>query len=170
MIFCPKCGAQLDDNAEFCTKCGASVKQQATGAAGAVNQVLNTPDTTAQFDQQDIQNNKVMAVLAYLGILVLVPIFGAKDSKFAKFHANQGLIVFIIDVALGIIQGIIGAVTARDWATYLLYGPNPVAVIFNIIFGIIWIVVAIFIIMGIVNAATGKAKELPIIGKFKILK
>ena len=33
-----------------------------------------------------------MAILAYFGILVLIPILAAKDSKFARFHANQGLL------------------------------------------------------------------------------
>ena len=37
---------------------------------------------------EDVQNNKVFAILAYIGILVLVPIFAAKESKFARFHAN----------------------------------------------------------------------------------
>lgn len=50
----------------------------------------NTSDMTSQFDPRDIQNNKVMAILAYFGILVLIPIFAAKESKFARFHANQG--------------------------------------------------------------------------------
>ena len=39
-----------------------------------ITSLNNTADTTAEFDQQDINNNKVMAILAYFGILVLVPI------------------------------------------------------------------------------------------------
>lgn len=46
----------------------------------------NTSDMTSQFDPRDIQNNKVMAILAYFGILVLIPIFAAKESKFARFR------------------------------------------------------------------------------------
>ena len=39
-------------------------------------------DYTAEQDPQDVQDNKAMAVLAYIGILVLIPLFAAKKSKF----------------------------------------------------------------------------------------
>jgi uncharacterized membrane protein len=52
-----------------------------------------------KYDQKkDIEENKVLAALSYLGILVLVPILAGKDSKFVKFHAKQGLVLFIVDV------------------------------------------------------------------------
>ncbi len=35
MIFCPKCGAQLKDEASFCTQCGFSMKGAPAGNAGA---------------------------------------------------------------------------------------------------------------------------------------
>ena len=56
-------------------------------------------DRTAEFEQEDIQKNKVMNILAYIGILVLVPIFAAKESKSARFNANQGLVILILAAA-----------------------------------------------------------------------
>ncbi|MDO4733556.1 MAG: zinc ribbon domain-containing protein, partial [Bacillota bacterium] len=47
----------------------------------------NTADTTGDFDKADIEQHKVMGVLAYLSWLVLIPIFAAPKSKFARFHA-----------------------------------------------------------------------------------
>ena len=58
-----------------------------------IDKITNTADYTDSFHPQDIAQNKAMAILAYLGILVLIPIFAAKNSAFAKFHANQGLIL-----------------------------------------------------------------------------
>ncbi len=113
-----------------------------------VQEVLDTPDTTAEYDAADINNNKVMAILAYIGILVLVPVFAAKESKFARFHANQGLVLFIVSVILGALANI----PLIGWA-----------------FSVLNIVTFVFCVLGIVNAATGKAKELPIIGSIKIL-
>ena len=46
-------------------------------------------------DPADFEKNKIFAILAYLGILVLIPILAAKDSPFAKYHANQGLVLLI---------------------------------------------------------------------------
>ena len=53
-----------------------------------------------EMDPADVNANKVMGVLAYLGILVLIPIFAAKGSKFARSHANQGLILLILEIVI----------------------------------------------------------------------
>ena len=127
-----------------------------------INNVMNTPDTTAEYTQEDINNNKIMAVLAYLGILVLIPILAAKDSKFARFHSNQGLVLLICDIVVSIVLGIVTAIIALI--------PYVGPILSGIIWAVIPIVLLVFAILGIVNAVQGKAKELPIIGKFKILK
>ncbi|MBQ3824333.1 MAG: DUF4870 domain-containing protein [Clostridia bacterium] len=119
-----------------------------------INNVMNTPDTTAEYTQEDINNNKIMAVLAYLGILVLIPIFAAKDSKFARFHSNQGLVLLIVGIIASIAGGILALIPYVGW-------------LFS---AVISIGIFVLAILGIVNAVQGKAKELPIIGKFKILK
>ena len=124
--------------------------------------LANTPDTTAQFDPQDIDMNKVMAVLSYLGILVLVPIFGAKESRFARFHANQGLILCICSVVLWIVMSVFSAVIlAISWR---------LSIISSLLWFLVSVCILVFAVLGIVNAAGGKAKELPIIGKYRLLK
>ncbi|MBQ9468118.1 MAG: DUF4870 domain-containing protein [Clostridia bacterium] len=116
--------------------------------------ILDTPDYTAQFTKEDVESNKVMAILAYIGILVLVPIFAAKESKFARFHANQGLVFLIVAVIAGAVSGIFGLIPYVGW----------------IVGSAIGVCTLLLMIFGIVNAAQGRAKELPIIGKFRILK
>ena len=125
------------------------------------NAATNTADTTSEFDPNDINQNKIMAILAYFGILVVIPIFAAKESKFARFHANQGLVLFIASVAYKIMLEIIKSIIVSI-STGLL--------IITTILGLTYLVFIVLGIMGIVNAATGKAKELPIIGKFSLLK
>lgn len=121
------------------------------------NEFNNTEDTTAQFDPNDIQQNKIMAVLAYLSWLVLVPIFGAKNSPFARFHANQGLALAIAEIICWIVLGILVRLPLIGW-------------IFGLVEGVFSLVCLVFAIIGIVNAANGRAKELPIVGKFRVLK
>ena len=121
------------------------------------NEFNNTEDTTSQFDPNDIQQNKVMAVLAYLSWLVLVPIFGAKNSPFARFHANQGLALAIADIVCALILRILAKLPLVGW-------------VFSIAGGLLGLVCLAFAIIGIVNAASGRAKELPIVGKFRVLK
>ncbi len=82
------------------------------------NAATNTADTTSEFDPNDINQNKIMAILAYFGILVVIPILAAKESKFARFHANQGLVLFIASVAYWIMLEII-------WASWELSTQQP---------------------------------------------
>ena len=125
------------------------------------NNVTDTADTTAEFDQNDINQNKVIAILAYFGILVLIPIFAAKESKFARFHANQGLLLCIASLAYWVVMQVITAIVlAISW---------KLAFILTIL-SIVYLVFLVLAILGIINAATGKAKELPIIGKYRLLK
>ena len=40
-------------------------------------------------DPQDVQANKVMAILAYFGLFVLIPLFAAKESPFVIKSHNE---------------------------------------------------------------------------------
>ena len=150
---CPKCNMELEDNVKFCTACGENTDV----LENMVNNITDTPDTTSEFDPSDIINNKVISVFSYLGILVLVPILAGKDSKFARFHANQGLMLIISAFILAAVTGIISKIP-----------------LIGFVGGILSLVVSVSIlileILGIVNVVNGKAKELPIIGKYRLLK
>ena len=169
MAFCGNCGTKIDDLAKFCPGCGQAVEALATEqikteateqpkaeqAQGQQNDLSakvanlnNTKDTTDQFDKDDIEKNKVMGLLAY--ILFFIPLLAAKDSPFARYHANQGLVLFLA----AILSSVILIIPILGW----------------IIAPILSIVITVLAVTGIINALNGKAKELPIIGKFKILK
>ncbi|MCQ2254611.1 MAG: zinc ribbon domain-containing protein [Bacteroidaceae bacterium] len=111
---------------------------------------MNTPDSTNELDPQDIEKNKVMAVLAYCGILVLIPLMAAKESKFARFHCNQGIVLLVIELVLSV----------AGW-----YFPAGIAWIINLVN----IAVGILAILGIINAIKGRAKELPLVGGLKVI-
>jgi uncharacterized membrane protein len=105
-------------------------------------------------DAKDVADNKVFAILAYFGILFLIPLFAAKESPFARFHANQGLILFLLQIVL-YIAGIV-----------LIFIPY----IGGIISVLLWLGFVALAIIGIINAAKGETKELPLIGGFKLIK
>lgn len=125
-------------------------KIETTELEKKVNEAFNTADTTSQFDQEDIDKNKFMAILCYLGILIVIPFLVAKESKFVKYHINQGLcmIVFIL------ILGVISYLPLVGWIVGAVSG----------------IVSLILCLMGILNAARGEAKELPLVGRYTIYK
>lgn len=150
MGYCKKCGKALGDAARFCPVCGT--KQDGAG---------NGADMMEQFDGADIADNRAMAALSYLGLLVLVPILAARESRFARFHAGQGLALLLVSAAYGIASGILAsAVLAVSWRLSFVVGMIRLA-------GLAFPVLAV---MGIVNAVNGQAKELPVIGKIRLFK
>ncbi|MDR3267625.1 MAG: hypothetical protein LBT83_00975 [Tannerella sp.] len=111
-------------------------------------------EVTPTPDANDVANNKIFAILAYFGILFLVPLLAAKESPFARFHANQGLVLFLVEIALQIIIFILAAIVP----------------VLALILNFLLLVPAIFAILGIINAAKGEVKELPLIGGFTLIK
>ena len=55
-------------------------------------------------EDKEIQEGKIFAVIGYLVILCLVPLLFKKDNKFALFHGKQGLVLFLGEIAAGIIM------------------------------------------------------------------
>lgn len=182
MAFCAKCGAALTDGEKFCASCGNPVEQPAQQAApqqaapqqgnfaDTVKNLNNTPDSTSAFDPTDIANNKGMAVLAYLGPLWFIPKFASKASPYAQYHCGQGfnvLLLWAADIILSILLGLIKVPHTNAYWGYTYYS-SPWWV--TLITWLISLAVSILAIIGIINAAKGQAKELPLIGKIKILK
>ena len=105
---------------------------------GTANQNPVTPNA---------QDDKVIGVLSYLGILWIVAyiLYGSKKTEYNLFHVRQGLGLFI----MWIITYIVGFIPFVGWILYL--------------------VLAIFLficaIMGIISAAGGTQKPSPVVGK-----
>ncbi|HEX7586149.1 MAG TPA: DUF4870 domain-containing protein [Patescibacteria group bacterium] len=107
-----------------------------------------------QGSQTDVEKNKVMAVVGYiLPILFFVPLVSeAKNSPFAKFHANQQLNLLLAAIAVNVVGTIIPIL---GWFIILPLGGLAVLVI---------------AIIGIIGAAKGEMKKLPVIGGFELIK
>jgi len=125
-----------------------------------VTSIMGTPETL-EVTPEDADKNKVMGILAYLGILCLVPILAAKDSPFAKYHANQGLVLFIAWIALAIALAVLDSI-----ASFL---PGGLYFLFSIVH-LVYLAPFVLMILGIINAAGGKCVPLPVIGGIKLLK
>ena len=156
MAFCPNCGSKLDGDPAFCPSCGTRLnvtRSQKTDysddlkkVADNLKDLTDTPDTTDHYDPRDISDNKLMGILCYLSILWLIPFLTTKDSPFVRFHLNQGLLVLIVELAGAVMQFI------------------------PIVGWLIGVIAFALSIIGIVNVVNGKVQELPLIGKFTLLK
>jgi uncharacterized membrane protein len=112
--------------------------------------------------KKDAEDNKIMGILAYLGILVIIPILAAKESKFARYHSNQGLILIIVAICCSIAFTILGMIL-----TAISFALGIIVTLLNLVLSI---GVLVLMVIGIMNVVKGEMKELPIIGKYTILK
>jgi uncharacterized membrane protein len=103
-----------------------------------------------QPDPADVEKNKIVAALAY--IIFFIPLLAARESRYAMFHANQGLVLFLSALALNIVGTIIPVI---GWLLILPLGN---------------LLIFVWAIMGIIRAAGGQMKPLPLIGGIEILK
>jgi len=99
----------------------------------------------------DTGNQKLMAVLCYLGFLWIIPLLtDSKNDPFVKFHINQGIVLTLLFVAAMVI--------------------NVIPILGQIISFIASIAGMVFAIMGIINATKMEEKPLPLIGGIQIYK
>lgn len=95
------------------------------------------------FDPSDIERNRVVAALSYL--IFFLPFLACPDSRYARFHANQGLILLLVSIAGSFVLGF-------------------VPILGGTLRSLLGIAVLVFGVLGVLNAAQGKAVRLPIIG------
>lgn len=164
-------GVQMNQGQQFAN--GAQMNQGQQFSNGAqFSQGVPKESAAAYYAKQpymppadDAQANKGVAICGYFGLLWIVPLVTtAKHSPFAKFHANQALMVFLTSVAIRFViwlfKTIVFALT-YSWVIRTFMR---------------WISLAgsacclALMIAGIVFAAQGKMKELPVIGQIHIIK
>ena len=112
---------------------------------------------------EDAEANKGVAICAYFSLLWIVPLCTtAKHSPFVKFHTNQAIVNTIVSLLVGVVLGIFGwMLDFIFWGFF--WAPT--------LFGVISVLFSLGLtVWGIVYAAQGKMKEIPLIGEFRLLK
>lgn len=148
MAFCPNCGTPMDADATFCPKCGMS-------AAAMLQPMVPPTDHTAEFDAEDVSQNKVIAMAAYvLGTIgIIIALLAAPGSKYCAFHCRQALKLDIVGILISICTGLL------FWT-----------IIVPIVGGVCLIIVFVLRIMCFFNVCKGQAKEPAIISSLGFLK
>jgi uncharacterized membrane protein len=130
---------------------GAAGGAAPAAAPGAAATAAEAPDPA------DVEKNKIFAILAYIGILFLVPLLAAPQSKFARYHTNQGVVLFLATLVLCMGLGILSFIPFVGCVT-------------SILFVAVFVAAFVFMILGIINAAGGLCKPLPFIGNYRLIK
>ncbi|MBI5139396.1 hypothetical protein HZA26_02185 [Candidatus Nomurabacteria bacterium] len=105
----------------------------------------NNSSTNVPSVESKAGHNTLMGVLCYLGPLVIVSYFMGKDEPFVKFHVKQGLVLFGIEILIGVVTPM------------FFWQMSSLMKLLNL-------ATTILSIIGIVNVVQKKEKMLPIIG------
>lgn len=124
----------------------------------------STRPAVASMTQADIDDGKTMAILAY--IFFIVPLLTARDKKFAMFHTEQAIALWIAFIAIYIVITILNIIVSQI--------SSSIGCVISILGILPWLAYVVLWIMGLLNAIGGKVKELPVIGpwgaKFNLVK
>lgn len=142
-MFCPKCGTQIPENDHYCPTCGEPVGTAAKAPAET--------DHTAMFEPEDIERSRYLAGFCYFSVLfVILALLLEPNSKFIRYHINQAVVLYVF----GILCGLVAIVPFIGWIASVI---GAVACI-------------VFTVMGIIHAVKGQAIDLPIIGKYIVVR
>ncbi len=189
--FCGKCGADLAP----VSAAAASVTPVKSGPS-FIDKLMNTSDRTDTMDTADINTNKILAILAYCASFVYIvvawffgtffalifaaavlvaPLIIARKSEFTAFHCSEALTLLFGTMIVEIIESTIASfffsVLLRAFASWSNWdaGVIPGTIVAWFIHLIFMAIPVLLGVAGIVNSAKGKAKDLPLIGKIKVI-
>ena len=111
---------------------------------------MQAPVTNAD----SVGDYKLFAILGYiLPFLFFIPMVNesSKNNPFARFHANQQLTLLVISIGVYVISN-------------LFFGMG-----LYFIMPLVNIALLVLVIMGVIHAAQGEMKELPVVGGIKLL-
>lgn len=169
MKFCTKCGAQAADGDAVCKVCGTGFNAQQNAGANRTqpnpnaqqqqyNQQFNPAyrfdpwDHTAEFDADDVADNKLFAMLCYMGAALgaILALLYSPGSPYIRFHVRQSIRISIAFVLAGLL--------------------NIIPILGTIAACIIWLILVVVDIICFVKTASGKSIEAPIIRSINFLK
>lgn len=116
----------------------------------------------APVSMEEVKPRKGMAVVAYLGILVFIPLLFARKEPYARFHTNQGLVLWLVNlVCSSLSELLMGQLTAIS--------PVLTIVVYSVL-GVASVLLFVLNIVGLCRAIGGVKKPLPVIGGIRFLK
>lgn len=97
------------------------------------------------------EQDKIMLVLSYLGILALIPLLTVNDSEYVKWHAKNGLVLSVAGpIALAIVWRILAAIPIITMLSCLLGPLSSLGLL-------------VVIVLAIVKALNGERWRIPFV-------
>ena len=123
---------------------------------------------TTEVDPKHVEEGKSMAWLSYLGILFLIPMFTQRQNPYTMFHVRQGIVLFVLELAGGVLAVLLAIVGIIIQAVLNQTNMPFVSCCVNSGVSIITLAVYAFAlvmsIIGIVKALGGQMWTMPVLG------
>lgn len=183
---CPKCNKTLGARDKFCKNCGEPLTKEEkrkqkkdqteifNKIGDNIEKILDTEDTSKDYSKKDIENNKGLAIISYIGPLSIVSYLKKDESEYTKYHAIQGLNLFIIWCVYAVISILLRKIkitkTCNVVGGFVLNCERVTPWWISFPLDIIAFILLVINIIGLVYAILGKAKKLPVVEKIDIVK
>jgi len=115
-----------------------------------------TEPTQGAIPREEIESGRVLAAVAYLPGLCFIGLLGASDNRYVGFHARQGLLVFLLEVAAWVALAIYDSSLGRIPVIGFLIGA-----VVRFVLGFSFLAVTIY---GVVKGAAGEMARIPYVG------
>lgn len=102
--------------------------------------------TASKSEQDKPSGTKIFALVSYLGVLCLVPLVLNRKEEFVRFHARQGLILWMWEVL----------------AIFALFIP----VLGHLFFTVSFFICIVFSVIGMLQVVANKSWKFPVIGNW----
>lgn len=110
----------------------------------------NTPPIAAT--PVGVSEDKTAAILSYLtviGFIVAVVLHGQKKTRLGAFHLRQALGIYLTGILAGVCNFVLMFIPIIGWLAVLA----------------IWLLLLVCWVMGLIGAAQGQMKPVPVIGE-----
>lgn len=111
------------------------------------------PTPTPPLAPTPINEDKTVAIVSYLtliGFIVAVILHGNKKTQLGAYHLRQSLGLMITFVVCWVLNIVLAFIPILGWLAIL----------------VVWVGLLVIWVIGLVNAASGKMKPLPVLGSY----
>ena len=98
----------------------------------------SSPGSANTSQDPQVQDAKFFAAVGYLSFLCFVPLLLKKENKFAQFHGKQALLLFILEVAAGILSVIPALGDLVSKFGFVVFGILSLVGIVKVLMGEYW--------------------------------
>lgn len=109
-----------------------------------------------QFTPEEIEQGKMMGILAW--IIFLIPLFAAREQRYAMFQTEQAIILvifaFILNIGVWILTFVVSQIS------------SGLACFVSVLAFLPWVFYLVLWIMGLIGAVQGKTTPVPFIGQY----